>query len=222
MATTRAPARVSSASPSRPWRAGSVWALYAAGFVPAVWYFYLGATGQIPGNVVKEFEHLLGIWALRFLIAALAVTPLRDLAGVNLLRYRRALGLLAFWYVVMHFATYMILDQNLNFPAILADIAKRPFITIGMACLVLLIPLALTSNAFSIRRLGPNWHRLHRLSYVIVLGGATHYAMSVKVVTAEPFIYLLLAIVLVAYRLVRPAILRRRRETRPAPASRRG
>lgn len=221
MTTTRAPARVSSASASRLWRAGGVWALYAAGFVPAVWYFYLGATGQIPGNVVKEFEHLLGIWALRFLIAALAVTPLRDLAGVNLMRYRRALGLLAFWYVTMHFATYMILDQNLNFSAILADIAKRPFITIGMACFVLLIPLALTSNAFSIRRLGPNWNRLHRLSYVIVLGGATHYAMSVKVVTAEPFVYLLLAVVLVAYRLVRPAILRRRRQGRPAPAARR-
>lgn len=217
----RASGRVSSASASRLWRAGGVWALYAAGFVPAVWYFWLGATGQIPGNVVKEFEHLLGIWALRFLIAALAVTPLRDLAGINLMRYRRALGLLAFWYVTMHFATYMILDQNLNFSAILADIAKRPFITIGMACLVLLMPLALTSNAFSIRRLGPNWNRLHRLSYVIVLGGATHYAMSVKVVTAEPFIYLLLAIVLVAYRLVRPAILRRRRQGRPAPASRR-
>ncbi len=204
------------------WRSGSIWALYVAGFVPAAYGFYLGVTGQIPGNVVKEFEHLLGIWALRFLIAVLTVTPLRDLAGISLLRYRRALGLLAFWYVAMHFLTYLVLDQNLNLSAILADIAKRPFITIGMACLVLLVPLAVTSNAFSIRRLGPNWNRLHRLSYVIVLGGALHYAMSVKVVTAEPFVYLVLACVLVLYRLLRPAILRWRRGGRPARAARRG
>lgn len=203
-------------------RSGGIWALYAAGFVPAAYGFYLGVTGQVPGNVVKEFEHLLGIWALRFLIAALTVTPLRDLAGISLLRYRRALGLLAFWYVAMHFLTYLVLDQNLNLSAILADIAKRPFITIGMACLVLLVPLAVTSNAFSIRRLGPNWNRLHRLSYVIVLGGALHYAMSVKVVTAEPFVYLVLAFVLVLYRLLRPAILRWRRGGRPARAARRG
>lgn len=193
------------------WRPASVWALYAAGFVPAAWYFWLGATGQIPGNAVKVFEHLLGVWALRFLLATLAVTPLRDLAGINLMRYRRALGLLAFWYVAMHFLTYMILDQNLNFAEIVADIAKRPFITIGMACLVLLLPLAATSNAFSIRRLGPNWNRLHKLAYVIVLGGATHYAMAVKVVTAEPFVYLLLAGLLVAYRPLRPRIMRWRK-----------
>ena len=193
------------------WRPASVRALYAVGFVPAAWYFWLGATGQIPGNAVKVFEHLLGVWALRFLLATLAVTPLRDLAGINLMRYRRALGLLAFWYVAMHFLTYMILDQNLNFAEIVADIAKRPFITIGMACLVLLLPLAATSNAFSIRRLGPNWNRLHKLAYVIVLGGATHYAMAVKVVTAEPFVYLLLAGLLVAYRPLRPRIMRWRK-----------
>ncbi len=206
------------------WRAGSVWLLYAAGFVPAVWYFWLGATGRIPGNAVKEFEHLLGIWALRFLIATLAVTPLRDLANINLLRYRRALGLLAFWYVVMHFLTYMTLDQRLNFPSILKDIAERPFITIGMACLVLLLPLAATSNSFSIRRLGSRWSTLHRLVYVIVLGGALHFATSVKVVTAEPFIYMALAVLLVAYRPLRPTILRWRKARRaaasPLPAGR--
>lgn len=197
-------------------RSASVWALYAAGFVPAAWCFWLGATGQIPGNAVKVFEHLLGVWALRFLIATLAVTPLRDLAGINLLRYRRALGLLAFWYVVMHFATYMLLDQQLNFSAVVEDIAKRPFITIGMACLVLLIPLAVTSNSFSIRRLGARWNRLHKLAYVIVLGGAIHYAMAVKVVTAEPFVYLVLAVLLIAYRPLRPRIMRWRKARGPA------
>lgn len=192
------------------WRTASVWTLYVVGFVPAVWYFWLGATGQIPGNAIKEFEHVLGIWALRFLIVTLLVTPLRDLAGVNLIRYRRALGLLAFWYVVMHFATYVVLDKGVNLAVILDDIGKRPFITIGMACLVLLIPLALTSNIFSIRRLGRNWTRLHRLVYVIVLGGAVHYAMSLKAVTTEPLVYLALAFALVLYRPLRPLIRRRR------------
>ncbi len=203
-------------STARAWQSAGVWALYAIGFVPAVWYFYLGATGQLPGNSVKVFEHLLGIWALRFLLASLTITPLRDLVGVNLLRYRRALGLLAFYYVVMHFSTYLLLDQNLNFAEIGTDIAKRPFIMIGMACLVLLIPLAATSNRFSIRRLGTRWNRLHKLSYLIVLGGATHYAMAVKVVTAEPFLYLLLAALLVGYRPLRPLILTRRKRRRVA------
>ena len=200
-------------------RSGSVWLLYAVGFVPAVWYFYLGATGQIPGNAVKEFEHILGIWALRFLFATLAVTPLRDLAGINLMRYRRALGLLAFWYVVMHFTTYMILDQSLNMAEIVKDIAERPFITIGMACLVMLLPLALTSNTYSIRKLGTKWNRLHKLVYLIVLGGALHFAMSVKVITFEPFIYLVIAGLLVGYRVIRPRLMRRRKERRMAAAT---
>lgn len=196
----------------RWWRSASIWLLYGLGLVPAVWYFYLGATGQIPGNAVKVFEHVLGIWALRFLLATLLVTPLRDLVGINFMRYRRALGLLAFWYVVMHFLTYMILDQNLNVSEIVTDIAKRPFITIGMACLVLLIPLAVTSNTFSIRRMGARWRRLHMLVYLIVPGGALHYTMAVKVITFEPAFYLALAILLVAYRPLRPAILAWRKQ----------
>lgn len=203
----------------RWWKAASVWAVYGVGLAPAAWYFWLGATGQLPGNAVKIFEHLLGVWALRYLLATLCVTPLRDLAGINLMRYRRALGLLAFWYVLMHFLTYAVLDQQLAVHAILEDIGRRPFITIGMACLVLLVPLALTSNNFSIRKLGPRWNRLHSLAYAIVIGGALHYAMAVKVVTAEPFLYLVLAAMLVAYRPLRRSLLgwkRRRRVVKPS------
>lgn len=190
----------------RKYHAASIWLLYALGLVPATWGFWLGATGRLPGNPVKEFEHLLGIWALRFLIATLAVTPIRDLFAINWVRYRRALGLLAFWYVLMHFLTYMLLDQYLNFSAILVDIAKRPFITIGMAAFVLLIPLALTSNAWSIRRLGMRWVKLHRLVYVIAAAGALHFAMSVKVVGLEPWTYIGLVALLLLYRLARPLI----------------
>jgi len=201
----------------RKYHAASIWLLYVAGLVPAAWGFWLGATGRLPGNPVKEFEHLLGLWALRFLVATLAITPIRDLFGINWLRYRRALGLLAFWYVLMHFSTYMILDQYLNFSAILVDIAKRPFITIGMAAFVLLIPLALTSNNWSIRKLGPRWMRLHRLIYVIAAAGALHFAMSVKVVGLEQLTYIGLVVLLLLWRPIRPRFNRwkRRGDGRP-------
>lgn len=190
----------------------SVWALYALGFIPAAWAFYLGATGQLPGNAVKEFEHLLGLWALRFLVATLTITPLRDLFGLNWLRYRRALGLLAFYYVLMHFLSYMLLDQMLRVQAILADIARRPFITIGMAALVMLIPLALTSNNWSIRKLGQRWNKLHRLAYVIAAAGALHFAMAVKVVGPEQMLYIFLVLLLLAWRAVRTPFLRWKRQ----------
>lgn len=193
----------------------SVWALYGLGLCPALVAFYLGATGRLPGNPVKEFEHLLGIWALRFLVATLAITPIRHLFGTNWLRYRRALGLLAFYYVVMHFLAYFLLDQVLNIPAIIADIARRPFITIGMAGLVMLIPLALTSNSWSIRRLGSRWNQLHKLAYVIAAAGALHFAMSVKVVGLEQMTYLALVALLLGWRLVRKPYLKRKRQANP-------
>ncbi|NVP58006.1 protein-methionine-sulfoxide reductase heme-binding subunit MsrQ [Mycoplana rhizolycopersici] len=196
----------------RKYHSASVWALYIVGFIPAVSAFYLGATGQLPGNAIKEFEHLLGIWALRFLIATLCITPIRDLFGINWMRYRRALGLLAFWYVVMHFSTYMILDKYLDFASIIADIAKRPFITIGMAGFVMLVPLALTSNNWSIRRLGPRWNRLHKLVYVIAAAGALHFTMSVKVVGPEQMIYIALVAALLVWRLLRSRYNQWRRE----------
>ncbi len=190
----------------------SIWAVYALGLVPAASAFYLGSTGQLPGNAVKEFEHLLGLWALRFLVATLAITPIRDVFGLNWLRYRRALGLLAFYYVLMHFSAYMLLDQMLRLQAIVADIARRPFITIGMTAFVLIIPLALTSNNWSIRRLGPRWNKLHRLVYVIAAAGAIHFAMAVKVVGPEQILYLALVAALLAWRPIRTPFLRWKRQ----------
>lgn len=201
----------------RKYHAASIWLLYVVGFLPAAYGFWLGATGRLPGNPVKEFEHLLGLWALRFLVATLAITPLRDLFGINWIRYRRALGLLAFWYVLMHFLTYMVLDQYLNFSAILVDIARRPFTTIGMAAFVLLIPLALTSNNWSIRRLGPRWVKLHKLVYIIAAAGALHFAMSVKVVGLEPWTYIVLVAALLLWRPVRPRFNRWKRASNARP-----
>ena len=195
-------------------RKASIWMVYLLGLLPAAWGFWLGATGRLPGNPVKEFEHLLGLWALRFLIATLAVTPLRDLSGISLLRYRRALGLLAFWYVLMHFTTYMVLDQFLNVAAIVEDITRRPFITIGMAGLLMLVPLAFTSNNWSIRKLGSRWGKLHRLVYVAAAAGALHYAMSVKIVGPQQWIYIAIIALLLAWRPLRPYFNARKRRRR--------
>ena len=200
----------------RRYHAASIWLLYALGLAPAVWSFYLGATGQLGGNAVKNFEHLLGEWALRFLILTLAISPIRDLFGVNWVRYRRALGLLAFWYVLMHFSAYVALDKRFALGVIAEDIVKRWFITIGMAAFVALIPLALTSNTWSIRKLGPGWTRLHKLIYPVAALGALHYCLAVKVIGPEQMIYAGLVTVLVGWRLVRPRYMERKRAMRLA------
>jgi sulfoxide reductase heme-binding subunit YedZ len=143
---------------------------------------------------------------LKFLILTLAITPLRDIAGINWVRYRRALGLLAFYYAMMHFLAYMVLDKRLALGVIVEDVIKRWFITIGMAALVLLIPLALTSNAWSIRKMGMRWTWLHRLIYPIAAAGALHYCLSVKVIGPEEMIYSGLIALLIGWRLSAPAL----------------
>jgi len=180
-----------------------VWLVYAVGLIPALAYFALGVMDRLGADPLKVLERELGEWALRFLIAVLAVTPLRQLVGINLLRYRRALGLLAFYYVGFHLLTYVVLDQGLDWAAIGADILKRPYITIGMASFVLLVPLALTSNNASIRRMGHAWSRLHRLVYPAAAGGAVHYVLLVKAWPLEPLVYAAIVAGLLAYRLVR-------------------
>lgn len=180
------------------------WAIYAAGFVPAAWYFTLGFTDQLGADPLKVLERALGLWALRFLVAGLAITPLRQSFGINLLRYRRAIGLLAFYYATLHLVTYVVLDQGLDFGAVWADILKRPYITVGMLSFSLLVPLAITSNNAMIQRLGGQaWTKLHRLVYVAVLAAAIHFVMVVKAWPSEPLIYATLVVFLLAYRLVR-------------------
>lgn len=212
-------AAVSLTLPKR-WQPASVWALYVVGLIPAAWQFYLGATGNLGADPVKTFELFLGLWAIRFLLLTLAVTPARDLLGWNYLRYRRALGLLCFYYVLMHFAVYMILDQALIIPAVVDDVIKRPFIMFGMAGLVMLLALALTSNNFSIKRLGKKWIWLHRLVYIIAACGALHFALSTKVLSLEQYIYVGLLISMILYRSYRPIMMEKRRAARrPAAAS---
>lgn len=193
-----------------------VWLVYAVGFVPAVFYFTLGVLDRLGADPLNTLERELGEWALLFLIAGLSITPLRQVFGLNLLRYRRALGLLAFWYAALHLTTYLVLDQGLDWAAIWADIVKRPYITIGMAAFLVLVPLAVTSNNASIRRLGARWNRLHKLVYIAAAGGALHYVMLVKAWPLEPLVYAAIVAGLLAYRAVRA--FRRTPRTRAARA----
>jgi len=203
------------ALPAR-YKPASIWALYAVGLLPGLYAFYLGIFGGLGADPVRAFEHLLGLWAFRFLCLGLAITPLRDLFGINLIAYRRALGLLAFYYVMAHFVVYLTLDRGLILSSIAGDLLKRPYIMLGMAGILMLIPLALTSNQWSIRRLGPRWNRLHKLTYPILIVAILHYALSLKVLDLEAAFYIIVTILLLGYRLVRPKIMERRRAKRMA------
>lgn len=177
-------------------------ALYIVGMLPAVWYFYLGITDQLGADPQNTLERLLGLWALRFLVLSLAITPLRRLGGPNLIRYRRTVGLLAFYYAALHLTVYTVLDQGLDLAAIWADIVKRPYITIGMFAFITLVPLAGTSNNAMLRRLGGGaWQRLHRLVYVAAAAGAIHFVMVVKAWPPEPLTYAGIVAVLLLFRL---------------------
>ncbi|OIQ27303.1 MAG: sulfoxide reductase heme-binding subunit YedZ [Alphaproteobacteria bacterium MedPE-SWcel] len=186
------------------------WCVYLCGLAPAVWLFWLALNGELGPDPVKALEHRYGEFALQFCIASLAVTPLRRYLGLNLLKHRRALGLLCFAYAGIHLLVWLILD--VQSPAqILADLAKRPYVTVGMAAFVLLIPLAATSNQASIRALGPIWRRLHRLSYPAALLAALHYVLLAKGFQLEPLLYLSGIAVLLLTRIRLPQFRRRAR-----------
>jgi sulfoxide reductase heme-binding subunit YedZ len=162
--------------------------------------FELGGS-DLGTNPIEKVQDTLGQWGLRFLLITLAVTPLKDLLDAPwLVQLRRMLGLYAFFYVLMHFLTWFILDQGMYWPGILIDIAKRPFITIGFAALLLLIPLALTSTNAMMRRLGKRWKKLHRLIYVIAPLGVVHYYWQVKADVREPLVYAAIVAALLGWR----------------------
>jgi sulfoxide reductase heme-binding subunit YedZ len=186
-----------------PWRALIQPALYVVAFVPAGWTFYLGLTDQLGADPMRTLEQTLGLWALRFIIAGLAVTPLRRFAGINLIRYRRTLGLIAFFYAVLHLTVYLVLDQGLDLAAIWKDIVKRPYITIGMLAFLMLVPLAATSSNAMVKRLGSAaWQKLHRLVYAAAIAAAVHFVMVVKAWPPEPLIYATIVAGLLLVRLV--------------------
>lgn len=157
---------------------------------------------SLGANPIEKLLHELGLWGLRFLLITLAVTPLRRWTGWNwLVRFRRMLGLFAFFYILLHFVVYAVLDQGLDMAAIVEDIIKRPYITLGMAGLLMLIPLAATSTRGMMRRLGKRWQKLHRLVYIIAIVGVWHFYWQVKLDTLDASIYAVILAVLLGTRI---------------------
>ncbi len=170
-------------------------------FVALAWQLY---ADQLGANPIDEIADASGEWTLRFLLITLMATPMKRLFGWSwAIRVRRMLGLFAFFYASLHLFTYLWLDQFFDWPEIWLDIIDRPFITVGMLAFVLLLPLAVTSNHFMVRRLGRHWKRLHRLAYVVPLLGVLHFWWLVKADVLEPFVYGGVLLVLLALRLKR-------------------
>ena len=180
------------------------WPIYIVSLVWFCWLFFLGATGRMGAEPIKELEHALGDIAIQLIIVVLAISPLRKYLGLNLIKFRRALGLAVFFFVLTHLAVWLFLDVQI-WSQIWADILKRPYITIGMLSFVLMIPLAVTSNNRSIRKMGAGaWNNLHKLTYPAVILGAVHNVMIQKVWEFESTFYLVVILGLLALRIKLP------------------
>lgn len=176
-----------------------------------------GMADDLGANPVETVTHTTGDWTLRLLLITLAVTPVRRLTGLSVLaRFRRMLGLFAFFYACLHFTTWIWLDHGFLWSEVTADIVKRPYVTFGFTAFVLLWPLALTSTRGMMRRLGRNWQRLHRAVYAIAVLGVLHFLWLVKADYLEPAIYGLILVGLLLARL-KPNWLTRRQRSPDKP-----
>ena len=157
---------------------------------------------ELGANPIEEILHTLGKWGLKFLLITLSITPIRRWTGQNwLISYRRMMGLFAFFFILLHFLVYLVLDQSLDMAAVVEDVLERPYITLGMTGLILMLPLALTSTRGMIRRLGKRWQKLHRLVYAIGILGVWHFYWQVKLDTLEPTLYAVILAVMLGARL---------------------
>jgi len=189
---------------SRRLSRNSKWMLLLLGLAPCFLLVWDSVTGGLSVNPVEDITHRTGDWALRFVLAALAVTPIRWISGWNpIIRYRRMVGLLAFFYASLHFSTYIVFDHFFDVFSIFEDVAERKYVTAGFVGFVLMVPLAITSTQGWIRRLGKRWSLLHRLIYVVAISGVIHFLWLVKLENSEPLIYAAVLAVLLGSRLVR-------------------
>ena len=177
--------------------------VFAAALAPFTALVVAGFTDGLGANPVETITHTTGDWTLRLLLAALAITPLRHLTGWTwLTRLRRMVGLFAFFYLMLHFSTYAVLDASLDLAYVVEDVADRLYITAGFSAFVMLVPLAATSTNAMVRRLGPlRWRKLHRLVYAAGICGVLHYLWLVKADLREPLVYTGILAVLLAARL---------------------
>jgi len=179
-------------------------ALFLASLIPLIRLGWYGYSGQLGANPIEFITRSLGTWTLVFLLITLSITPLRNLSGWSwLIKLRRMAGLFAFFYALLHFITYIWLDQFFDLNSIYKDVIKRPFITIGFTAFILLIPLAATSTNAMIKRLGgKRWQLLHRLVYLVAIFGVLHYWWLVKKDITQPVIYAAILTILLGYRVV--------------------
>jgi methionine sulfoxide reductase heme-binding subunit len=193
--------------------------LYVAAVLPFAWLVFALVTGLVMGDEVKFMQHVTGDTALTCLMLSLTVTPLRRLTGWNeLIRVRRLIGLTAFWYACLHLSTYLVFDQSLSIDEIAKDIVKHPWVLVGFTAFLCLVPLAVTSTAGWVRRLGgKRWQRLHRLVYVAAIAGVLHYFWLVKKDIQAPLVYGAILLILFGTRLW---LARRRTVQRTGPATR--
>jgi len=177
--------------------------VFIGALLPLAYLAYRAFTYRLGPNPAEEIQLTTGIWALRFLLATLAITPLRRLSGWHpIIQYRRMLGLFAFFYGFVHLASYVVFDVYFELDQVIADVAKRPFITLGMASFLLMVPLALTSTKGWIRRLGRRWQMLHRLVYASAIAACLHFIWKVKVAIGEPIYYAAILAALLGFRIV--------------------
>ena len=181
-------------------RSVPAWTIYIVGTAGAVWLFYLGLTGGLGVEPINALEREYGELALKLMVLGLIVTPLRKWTGINLMKFRRAIGVTAFFFVLAHFLVWAVLDvQSLS--RVWEEIVKRPYVTVGMAAFLMLLPLAITSNNTMVKRLGAaSWRKLHKLTYPAAVLGGLHYLWLVKGFQIEPIIYLVVIIGLLALR----------------------
>ncbi len=188
--------------------------LFALLCLPAAAMLFDVISGQIGAEPIKELTYRSGEWALRILLLTLAITPLKRATGWNrLIRFRRLLGLFSFFYMVVHFGIYLVLDQYFYWPDIVQDLTERPYIIAGFSCLVLCLPLAVTSTNGMVRRLGgKSWKRLHTLVYPAGVAAVLHFLWLVKADITEPLIYAIILAILLGSRLRFPGNVYRTRQ----------
>jgi methionine sulfoxide reductase heme-binding subunit len=177
--------------------------VFLLALAPFLYLLVRAFTDRLSANPIEDITLTTGIWSYRFLLITLAITPVRRVAKWNgIIRYRRMLGLFAFFYAVLHVATFVVLDHFFDFGRIVADVLKRPYITAGSIAFLTMVPLALTSTQGWIRRLGRRWQLLHRLVYVSAVAAAVHYLWKVKVMVGSPVYYAAVVALLLLFRLM--------------------
>lgn len=192
--------------------------LFVLSLLPAAWLAFRLVQGDLGANPAETLQLDTGIWALRFLILTLAVTPIRRLTGWNrIIQFRRMLGLFAFFYACLHLVAYAVFDRYMDFSGVWEDVVRRPFITAGMVALLAMVPLAVTSTKGWIRRMGRRWQTLHRLIYVSAIAAAVHYLWKVKIMSGSPVYHAAIIAALLLFRVVWGV--RQRAAKRPQPAA---